>query len=91
MWCGSGSSEFSTIWLETRVGNYKMAGVPHDQSVNKVVADSHDDVMFEEELNQETTDGEEAVNLKKTFSESELEIGTGVKTLFEGADLQMEE
>ena len=67
-----------------------MAGVAHDQSINKVVADSHDDVIVGEELNQETG-GKEVVNEKKTFSESELEISTGVTTLFEGADLQMEE
>ena len=68
-----------------------MAGIAHDQSVNKVVADSHDDVMIRDKLNRETIGGEEAVNEKKTFSESELRISTGVTTLFEGADLQMEE
>ena len=73
--------------MELVVGNWKMAGVAHDQSINKVVLDSHDDVIVGEKLNQETT-GEEAVSEKKTFSESELEISTGVTTLF---DLHLEE
>ena len=67
-----------------------MAGVTHDQSINKVVADSHDDVMTGEELNQEITSAVEEVNGIKTFSESQLEVVTGVKTLFEKADLQTE-
>ena len=69
-----------------------MAGIAHDQSVNKVVADSHDDVINGEELNQENNGGEGSTSLngKKTFSESELEINTGV-SVFEGADLQMAE
>ena len=67
-----------------------MAGVTHDQSINKVVVDSHDDVMIGEELNQEITSAVEEVNGIKTFSESQLEVGTGVKTLFEKADLQTE-
>ena len=32
-----------------------MAGVVHHQSVNIIVADLHDGVIIEEELNQETT------------------------------------
>ena len=68
----------------------KMAGVTHDQSLNKVVDDSHDDVMIGEELNQEITSTVEEVNGIKTFSESQLEVVTGVKTLFEKADLQTE-
>lgn len=64
-----------------------MAGVTHDQSINKVVVDSHDDVMIGEELNQEITSAVEEVNGIKTFSESQLEVVTGVKTLFEKADL----
>ena len=67
-----------------------MAGVTHDQSINKVVVDSHDDVMIGEELNQEITSALEEVNGIKTFSESQLEVVTGVKTLFEKADLQTE-
>lgn len=67
-----------------------MAGVTHDQSINKVVVDSHDDVMIGEELNQEITSAVEEVNGIKTFSESQLEVVTGVKTLFEKADLQTE-
>ena len=73
-------------------GNWlKMAGVTHDQSINKVVADSHDDVMIGEELNQEITSAVEKENGIKTFSESQLELVTGVKTLFEETDLQTEE
>ena len=68
-----------------------MTEVVHDQSVNKTVADSHDDVINREGLNQETTGEEVAVYKKKTFSESELEKGNEVTTLFDGADLQMEE
>lgn len=68
-----------------------MAGVTHDQSINKVVADSHDDVMIGEELNQEITSAVEKENGIKTFSESQLELVTGVKTLFEETDLQTEE
>lgn len=49
-----------------------MAGVVHHQSVNIIVADLHDGVITAEELNQETTGEEVAVNEKKTFSESEL-------------------
>ena len=67
-----------------------MAGVTHDQSINKVVVDSHDDVMIGEELNQEITSAVEEVNGIKTFSESQLEVVTEVKTLFEKADLQTE-
>ena len=67
-----------------------MAGVTHDQSINKVVVDSHDDVMIGEELNQEITSAVEEVNGIKPFSESQLEVVTGVKTLFEKADLQTE-
>ena len=67
-----------------------MAGVTHDQSINKVVVDSHDDVMIGEELNQEITSAVEEMNGIKTFSESQLEVVTGVKTLFEKADLQTE-
>lgn len=67
-----------------------MAGVTHDQSINKVVVDSHDDVMIGEELNLEITSAVEEVNGIKTFSESQLEVVTGVKTLFEKADLQTE-
>lgn len=67
-----------------------MAGVTHDQSINKVVVDSHDDVMIGEEFNQEITSAVEEVNGIKTFSESQLEVVTGVKTLFEKADLQTE-
>ena len=68
-----------------------MAGVTHDQSINKVVVDSHDDVMIGEELNQEITSAVEKENGIKTFSESQLELVTGVKTLFEETDLQTEE
>ena len=67
-----------------------MAGVTHDQSINKVVVDSHDDVMIGEELDQEITSAVEEVNGIKTFSESQLEVVTGVKTLFEKADLRTE-
>ena len=67
-----------------------MAGVTHDQSINKVVVDSHDDVMIGEELNQEITSAVEEVNGIKTFSQSQLEVVTGLKTLFEKADLQTE-
>ena len=69
-----------------------MPGVVHHQSVNIIVADLHDGVITAEELNQETTGEEVAVNEKKTFSESELKKKrNGVTTLFGEEDLQMEE
>ena len=41
-----------------------MDGVVHDQSVNQTVTDSHDNVIIAEELNQQTTGSEVAVNEK---------------------------
>ena len=68
----SGSRPFRIQYDLTCSGKLKMPGVVHHQSVNIIVADLHDGVITAEELNQETTGEEVAVNEKKTFSESEL-------------------
>ena len=86
----SGSRPFRIQYDLTCSGKLKMPGVVHHQSVNIIVADLHDGVIIEEELNQETTKTKK--KRKKNFQWKWTgKKRNAVTTLFGEEDLQMEE